>query len=134
MAAEARAEGALRWFLRAAIRYILAFAVGWFVLAGALTLLVPHPGDEDSYGLVAAGYLLFPLFGGISLVILLALSPLRFFPHLRAFGGIALAAPLLLILVAGGAGWLLLALTIIQFGFVLKLMPEARFRVTTRRR
>ncbi|MEV8324684.1 hypothetical protein [Kitasatospora sp. NPDC056731] len=133
MAAEVRDEGALRWFLRAAVRYILAFAVGWFVLAGVLTLLFLPPDDQVPYGLVGVGYVLFPLFGGISLVILLALSPLRFFPHLRAVAGIALTGPLLFILFISGTGWLMWPLTAIQLGFVLKLMPEARFRVVARR-
>lgn len=133
-AAEAREEGALRWFLRAAIRYTLAFAVGWLVLAGVLTLLLLPPGGHEPYGLIAAGYQLFPLFGGISLLILLAVSPLRFLPQLRAFAAVALAGPLLLVLFISGPGWLLLALAVIQFGYVLQLMPQARFRVIARRR
>ncbi|MFJ3221709.1 hypothetical protein ACIPLC_38120 [Kitasatospora sp. NPDC086801] len=134
MGAEAREEGALRWFLRAAIRYILAFAVGWFVLAGVLTLLFRPSYDQVPYGLLGLGYIFFPLFGVPSLVLLLALSPLRFFPHLRAVVGITLAGPLLFILMISGPGWLLWPLVVIQFGFVLKLMPEARFRVTAHRR
>ncbi|MFJ9777761.1 hypothetical protein ACIRVF_42060 [Kitasatospora sp. NPDC101157] len=133
MPAEAREEGALRWFLRSAIRYILAFTVGWFVLAGALTLLFLPPDNQIPYGLVGIGYVLFPLFGGASLAILLALSPLRFFPHLRTVAGIALAGPLLFILMISGPGWLFSPMTVIQLGFVVKVMPEARFRVTARR-
>ncbi|MFF2077177.1 hypothetical protein ACFVXG_20750 [Kitasatospora sp. NPDC058162] len=131
-----RAESALIWFLRAALRYLIALVCGWGAVGGGLALFAGVTGGISGAELLSGeavlGLMLLLYFGSPSLVLLLLTAPKRESEHYRAVLAVVLCGPAILCGLFLG-GWGLIGLILFQTGFVGLVLPSPRLRLVSRR-
>ncbi|MFJ9776080.1 hypothetical protein ACIRVF_33400 [Kitasatospora sp. NPDC101157] len=132
MGAVLRTESALAWFIRAAVRYLLALGCGWSATAGGCALwLAPTglSGSEFLTGFIDLGLLLFGWVGVPSLLLLLLSAPKRESELHRPVVTVLWCGPPMSVLLV--SGWALIGI-LFQIGCAAFLLPSPRLLIVPR--
>ncbi|MFI9270213.1 hypothetical protein ACIGXM_05805 [Kitasatospora sp. NPDC052896] len=126
MPANQQPGGALRWFVTAAGRYVLACTAFWLALAATAALLTELHTDSgwtQLPNLIRRGI---PMLAGISIPLLLLVIPIRYTKESRAMAGLVLSFPLICLMFLFGPALLLVALIAFQAAFAWWGLPTRR--------